>query len=490
MTQTNVDYYNKLFAEFTKTNNYILTKTGPAGQFNYADLTHNLQLLGELGETVEQSVKEYNEYIADLKKKQEDLKVTPLIEDKRFDEQGGVYNACTKIIMEELNNALERCPEYNIPILSEPLKVAFSNPQMIELKLADKQTSTGIKGPAMTTPYRSFKLNVEKIAGTPEDLANAIKATRESLGYGQKVVGERATNAWYNGLYRIAREGGRVVKMRKGWSKPRRDEADEARRTEMYNNILRTRLEEMGGKPAYWYLLNYGNLNVPRMSNSNKGGTGRPTNQPTRFVEKATKRIFEMLARQQVERPYISPKTMSYKNDPRYIDLTRLINLEKENSVNLKEVAKDIKILKSRFNELLKNLNSPEQMFIALEQFQTIARQLFNTKIQQNKVIERLSIEENQLVEQKLNTFVATVLSEKVVPARLYIISRDNVKLSIRTKAIAKDLQKNIEVYKKSIPTKMIERILAAMIVTTEEMQARVKREVYMRRMTTRGVKK
>ena len=178
------------------------------------------------------------------------------------------------IMMEELNNAITAVPEYDTEILKVPLLKAFSNPDMYEIRVLAPPTSFSQRI-ATKAVSRSFeiKLNLYEVAGSPEDLASAVLAARMMLGYGDELQGERATNAWYQGLYRVAREG-REIKTKKD-GEIFTDTVAMSRKTKFYRQILRSRLQSLQDTPAYWYLLNYGNANIPRMIDSNKGGEDR-----------------------------------------------------------------------------------------------------------------------------------------------------------------------------------------------------------------------
>jgi hypothetical protein len=496
----NIEEYNKIFQEFSKSDSFILSKgSGPKEQYTSADIRTNQIILTKFSELLDATASKTEDYIKNIKIKQTNMRETPsLIQDTRFEKEGGIYEACIKILMEELEKALGKCPEYQISTLAEPLREAFSNPEIIYIKLSDPYQKDVMKGPKMGRGYEEITIRALEVAGKPEDLSNAIKATRASLGYGDKLTGKKATNAWYNGLYRIAREHGQIIKMRKGWSKPRRDAFDEERRTQLYYRIIRTRLEELKGKPAYWYLLNYGNSSA-KLS-SDKGGTGMPSNPPTHFVDTALVRIKKIIFEMNVAKPYISPTYVDYRKDPRYADFTTLIETAKGNASYIKDLARQVYSLKALFARLESNIQAATnadqsaalttdeiKTFQALSALDTMVDTILNSKVKPLRINEKLTADESQLVEYRLNKFIAEVLADKPVPARLYIISKDNVELKLRTKTLVTELEKDIQEYRKNFPGEIIERIFLGMSATVTEMIRQKQKQSYLNMLAKKG---
>lgn len=483
----NVEEYNRLFQAFAQNDSYILTKTrtGGTSQFTTIDVRNNQNTLARFSELLSKSAKALDDKIEVIKIQRRSLREIPsFVEDVRFKEDGGIYSACTKILLEELELAIGKCPEYVIPALAGPLREAFARPEMISLQLTEPVEKAVVKGPSISRTYKAISINAEKVAGSPEELAIAIKATRDSIGYGQKLVGKKATNAWYNGLYLIAREGKEIYKKRKGESRARRDPFDEVKRTQLYYKIIRTRLEELSGKPAYWYLLNYGNMGVDRMGVSNKGGSGMPMNPPTHFVEHALTKIRIMIAERVSERPSTAPTYRKYTEDPRYVELGELLEKLKIDSKGLKDISRQVNALKAYFNRLLGSVADRTQ---ALRDLDKMVDVILNTKIIPHVINEKLTVQEGQIIEYKLNKFVVEVLSDKPIPARLYIITKDNVELKIRTKKLVNELKGDIEEYKKNIPGIMIEKIFEEMSAMLSEMVRRKQMEDFQRMVATKG---
>jgi hypothetical protein len=311
-----------------------------------------------------------------------------------------VTSSLKRILLDELSKAIEATPEYNTDMLSGPLWEAFSRADAIKLEFGE--TAERVTKGYVRRKEVNAVVMAELVGGSLQDYANAVTATRQSLGYGDRMKdGFAASTAWFYGLYTPARLGGVVVnmnrqmtRMNRSVTKPMGNErvaqytnmSKEAqlKHADMYWNIMRSRLEACSGKPSYWYLLNYGNvigkkvkaddpggsariggiegdptsLNrrngvitgaVSRVKKtesmgSDKGGIGLPSSQPTFFVEKAEKRMNEYLRSwAQVDSSAIRKDIEAdIRHDDRSI---RRRDIMKRIYVNMMEVIQQLKLM-------------------------------------------------------------------------------------------------------------------------------------------------
>lgn len=165
------------------------------------------------------------------------------------------------ILVEEISKAAELTIEYSQPILMEPLVKAAQDPENI---LAEVDSTGGL-------PILNINIDMDKSAGSLENWAGAVKSYRETLkasNKGKKQIESpiRDSNYWMNIVYNGKLE-------------------------DLYEKTIHGRMLAMsGGLAPYWKILDVGNSAGIPLS-SNRGGYAYPTHGPTRFTERAIKRM-------------------------------------------------------------------------------------------------------------------------------------------------------------------------------------------------------
>lgn len=230
------------------------------------------------------------------------------------------------ILLKELDRAIGINGEYAIPELAGPLRLAFSNPNIISIELAT--TEKRIRKKNITIGKKEIvnvvvRVRPEEIAGTLEDYAQAVVAARRQLNYGERQKGNPASKSWMYGVYLpyLGEKIGRSNVKDKRFQKSKMTRDRQVEHAQLYEKIISSRLSTLEHKPAYWYLLNYGNVGGRRMASStvelsapdvdnvkmhvikgktvskeiraqvmtasDKGGYGYPLAKPTYFIERA-----------------------------------------------------------------------------------------------------------------------------------------------------------------------------------------------------------
>lgn len=172
-----------------------------------------------------------------------------------------------QILLEELVSAINKSREYSIPEYAEQLISVFSNPMILELVNP-------------TLDMISLRPAIDTVAGSRDDLWRGILLAKGTLGVGGKLTPQQASDFWRDRIYKPAREGtgGGATYAKKSM------EWTTNYGTVGYFNTLTARMAEWGNMAPYWIFLNEGN-------HGGGGGIPYPMAGPTRFVEKAERRI-------------------------------------------------------------------------------------------------------------------------------------------------------------------------------------------------------
>lgn len=172
-----------------------------------------------------------------------------------------------QILIEELVFAINKSREYSIPEYAEQLISVFSNPAIMELVNP-------------TLDMLSLRPAVDTIAGSRDDLWRGILLAKGTLGIGDKLTPQQASDFWRDRIYKPAREGtgGGSTFLKKSM------ESTTNYGMNAYFNTLAARMAEWRDMAPYWIFLDEGN---------HGGGAGipYPIAGPTRFVERAERRI-------------------------------------------------------------------------------------------------------------------------------------------------------------------------------------------------------
>lgn len=248
-----------------------------------------------------------------------------------------------------------------------------------------------------------------KFLGGPDDYANAVKATRSALNYGDKQRGEQASLSWYYQAWKPARVGiieettkyknlykkkvleqtqrlteGKIK--RRGKIKFSEKEIEGITKTvtqkaEFYDRIMKTRLLYLEDKAPYWYLLNHGSVSL----SSDKGGRAIPLLKPTNFVRVAEQRVAEYCSSNFSS--YQSADELNLKDDIEKLSkllrdsreivkvLDQLIQSLKSYSANSFQIAID-KITVFMSNVLEESKRYPELKRTVATKMEILARQI------------------------------------------------------------------------------------------------------------------
>lgn len=176
-------------------------------------------------------------------------------------------NPAQQILLEELVSAINKSREYSIPEYAEQLIAVFSNPMIMELVNP-------------TLDMISLRPSIDTVAGSVDDLWRGILLAKGTLGIGSKLSPQQASDFWRDRIYKPAREG------TGGGPSFAKKSLEWTTNYGMigYFNTLAARMAEWGNLAPYWIFLNEGN-------HGGGGGIPYPMSGPTRFVEKAERRI-------------------------------------------------------------------------------------------------------------------------------------------------------------------------------------------------------
>lgn len=175
------------------------------------------------------------------------------------------------ILWKFAENALTASEEFDLPIFRNRLESAIFNPKTIELLLVGERLEVFV--------------NLDQTAGTLDDYANAIKATREIIR--QKNKGryikdpQVASQIWKEKFYGSAREGRNITPLT----------TNRKNRTSIYRQQYRwtinMRVAHFQSLAPFWRILDHGTVFL----GSSWGGTEYPAIKPTNFVGKAVAEI-------------------------------------------------------------------------------------------------------------------------------------------------------------------------------------------------------
>ncbi len=178
-----------------------------------------------------------------------------------------------KIVMRHLRDAIKRSPEFSYQVLSRHLQAVFDTPEMIRF------TREGIQ----------LRRQATLVAGNEGALMDGIEMARAELGIGQ-LSPEKALEFWRERIYRPAREG--LIRPRRfkknvgvGGQTTAFDYVGYAK--QKYSLTIRTRVQNWGALAPYWIWLD-------------KGSSGYPPSNGTRFIDTATREI-NLLFRAEIE---------------------------------------------------------------------------------------------------------------------------------------------------------------------------------------------
>jgi hypothetical protein len=192
-------------------------------------------------------------------------------------------------------------------------------------------------------------------------------------------------------------------------------------------------------------------------------------------------RIKEEVQTRVVNQPNVGPKYAKPSETSQYIDFTNLIRTLKEQLNYYRDLRSSLNGLMSYFTKL--NDEPDTGRIEGIKNLDNIVDNILNTKVRPLALNEKLTVDESQIIEYKLNKFVLEVLNDKPVPARLYIVGKDSVEFKIRTKQIVKQLQNELDDYKKRTPAKVLERLLEEMSNNLAKLQAIRQQELYVQNL-------
>lgn len=233
-----------------------------------------------------------------------------------------------RILYESLKLALQMNKEYDHPFFKTGLISALNDPKTIIFVASGNRSAI-------------VHINLNETAGSTADYAKAVKAVREMMLKGRKLVtsGEVASVFWAEKFYKPAREGGKVTRRRFNRKTREYEKRDvTAEQIEKYWNTMKARLAAAGKPAPYWEIIDKG------MAAMTGGGTPYPVPTPTNFVGRAE---------QQIKDTFL--EKMNYR-----------FNMYSE---DLRSIAIQIDFLQTKLQELndlldeLKSKKTPELMF-------------------------------------------------------------------------------------------------------------------------------
>jgi hypothetical protein len=240
-----------------------------------------------------------------------------------IDALNAVREVANSVLLEELHKAVLINTEFDTSIFLERLESVCSNPRSIDIQLSGNQLLVNIR--------------LNETAGTLEDYANAIKATRDNLPNSSKSSASMASHFWKEKFYRPAREGTTVY--RRKYNKAtkeyeKRDVTEE--QVAKYWSTIQARLSASGKTAPFWEILDQG---TPSMS-SDEGGSAYPKNSRTDFTGKTISRLKRIFAENKVSQRDFSKELNEIKKD---IDnISELMQEAQDLSDELSQAALDV----------------------------------------------------------------------------------------------------------------------------------------------------
>lgn len=150
---------------------------------------------------------------------------------------GKVKEELQGILLEELESAIAKTEEYNIPELKDPLIENFSKSDIIDVSY-----STG-----------NIIINTD-MAGTLADFWDGINLAREALNINEESDPAKRAAFWKDFIYKPARRGELPGKLT-GKKKAKAMERAQV----YYDRTIGARTNAWGGLAPYWYWLEHGN---------------------------------------------------------------------------------------------------------------------------------------------------------------------------------------------------------------------------------------
>lgn len=213
-------------------------------------LEFRLVELNQIKKDLLQATKDYNPYKAAL---------------------DNVKDDAPSILWKEAEKALVSSEEFDLPIFRNRLERAIFNPKTVSLAVAGNRLEVIV--------------NLDQTAGTLDDYANAIKATRELIrkrNKGRYIKDPQvASQIWKEKIYGSAREGKNIEPLT-----PNRKNRTSIYR-QQYRWTINTRVAHFQSLAPFWRILNNGTVPLA----SSWGGTEYPRTKPTDFVGKSTQEI-------------------------------------------------------------------------------------------------------------------------------------------------------------------------------------------------------
>jgi len=176
-----------------------------------------------------------------------------------------VRKEALSILRQEVEIALKSSEEYSKTHFSRPLLAAIKNNDIIQYTVTSDLNRVVVY------------IDMYTAAGELDDYISAVEEARNLVGYSHNDP-QAASDFWkliYDSANHIA----------SGW-KPKT--SNQINVSGLYAKTMALRIANMETPAPFWYLLNYGNVNVPM---GGVGGTPYPVNAPTNFLDKATNRI-------------------------------------------------------------------------------------------------------------------------------------------------------------------------------------------------------
>lgn len=370
------------------------------------------------------------------------------------------YADLKKILLKNANEALSSLgsDEYNIPEWREQLVSSLDKnfDAIVHIKGFDYEN---------VSLEPRVKIEPERALGSGQDYGNIVTAVRLLMQYGpnfaSKYTPEIASRAWKY-TYKVAREGlvrtrsNRYVTLDADSSKPVTLKKATEKAKIFYWAVMQSRLDEMGDKAPFWYILEHGNPNLKMPSD--QGGTAYPKVYPTRFIRKSE---MEMTLK-------IKPLVSSISNIEGSLEqllITIRENVLKEE--NIKQAISETEKLITLYEQSEAFPN--EQV---TERFITKTAEVSNrvlARVPQTDTIAGVSIEKMRLkVEFLLSSLIAGEVS---AGKRLYIGTLAGKELRIRTVQLTKELLSTFNDLKKS--SKEFEKTLASVFLEVSKVKKR-----------------
>ena len=315
------------------------------------------------------------------------------------------------ILIKHAEKAFSANIDLNYPIWKTHLLKKLSNDKLITVTSgslvtgADQKISIG----KFSVDIRT---NMLEILGSINDYADAVKATRSDLGYGNKVGGKLATALWYNRLWQVGRGNLRLLRVsrKKNITKGKlyKDWGRDSKLARFYKDIMRTRLENMYDQAPFWVLLDSGAINYP----ADKGGYAKPEIVPTHFVTNAEQEILE----------YCNSRFNSEEKNEEEKRIEDELTAINANIYHLEEI-------ESILSTLIEELDVGGQYNARIEVMMLKLNLAFSDAISRSRDSERLK----QIVNTKIDLLANQIIAGSDIGKRLYLFSSGKGQVRKRT---------------------------------------------------------